>query len=76
MANLYIKKDESLEVSLQAHDIIGGSERFSLWAGPRLDTLDLVHTRETLCQSTPKSCGFKKLSPLLPPKDNSSTLSA
>ena len=33
MANLHITKDESLKASLEAHDIIGSSQRFSLWAG-------------------------------------------
>lgn len=38
MANLLITKDESLKAPLEAHDMTGGSQRFSLWANTSPDT--------------------------------------
>lgn len=59
MANLHIKKDESLKASLEAHDIIGSFQRFSLRAGTRPDMLGLVRTEEPFCHTPPKSCPFR-----------------
>ncbi len=76
MANLHIKKDESLKASLETHDIIEGSQRFSPQAGTKPDMLGLIPAEESLCHTPPKSYPFRTRSPLLPPKDNSSTFSA
>lgn len=75
MANLHIKKDESLKASLEAHDIIGSALRFSPQAGTMWHVRPHSH-RRALLSNTAKKLPFQKRSPLLPPKDNSSTFSA
>lgn len=71
MLNLHITKDESLKASLEAHDIVGRSQRFSQWAGTGLTRR--ICNEESLLSHIARKLPFQKCSPLLPPKDNSST---